>query len=165
VYTGVRRTPVCALLGDGLAAEFFATTLDAYLLLGIIAENGSDYGTADGKPATRTAAHARLARMSCEDRESCPESRTRQLASAVHERQLEIIRRAVECVVARMARPPRVAIVSGAGEFLAAEVLRTDAWSDVRQISFAQTFGRAASDAACAFALAKLGEDLSTRAT
>src|SRR5439155_1586656 len=33
VYTGVRRTPACALLGGGGAAEFFATTLDVYLLL------------------------------------------------------------------------------------------------------------------------------------
>src|SRR5262249_4761154 len=30
VYTGVRRTPVCALLGAKGAAEFFATTLDVY---------------------------------------------------------------------------------------------------------------------------------------
>src|SRR5262245_60369629 len=39
VYTGVRRTPLCALMGPkwgqySLAAEFFATTLDVYLVLG-----------------------------------------------------------------------------------------------------------------------------------
>src|SRR5262245_32221527 len=34
VYTGVRRTPVCAVLGnEGLASEFFATTHDVYVAL------------------------------------------------------------------------------------------------------------------------------------
>src|SRR5262249_24868818 len=32
VYTGIRRTPICALLGGNIAAEVFATTLDAYLV-------------------------------------------------------------------------------------------------------------------------------------
>src|SRR5262249_3527494 len=30
IYTGVRRTPLCAILGFNGAAELFATTLDAY---------------------------------------------------------------------------------------------------------------------------------------
>jgi uncharacterized hydantoinase/oxoprolinase family protein len=30
---GARRTPLCALLGADGAAEFFATTLDVYLIL------------------------------------------------------------------------------------------------------------------------------------
>ena len=61
VYTGVRRTPLCALAGG--AAELFATTLDVYLLLDWIAEDAADRNTADGRPATKAAAHARLARM------------------------------------------------------------------------------------------------------
>jgi probable H4MPT-linked C1 transfer pathway protein len=44
VYTGVRRTPLCALLAGEGAAEVFATTLDAYLLQGELA----------GIPRTRT---------------------------------------------------------------------------------------------------------------
>src|SRR5205085_10035094 len=63
VYTGVRRTPVCALTdGDG-AAELFATTLDVYLILGKIPEDSTNLDTADGRPATIDLAHARLARM------------------------------------------------------------------------------------------------------
>ena len=62
VYTGVSRTPVCAVLGESVAAEWFATTLDVYLLLGDIAEDADDRRTADGRPATREHAHARLAR-------------------------------------------------------------------------------------------------------
>src|SRR5262249_43756645 len=34
LYTGVRRTPLCAVLGSRVAAELFATTLDAYLFRG-----------------------------------------------------------------------------------------------------------------------------------
>src|SRR5262249_59450212 len=72
VYTGVRRTPVCALMdGDGMA-EFFATTLDVYLVLGRIPEDRSDRDTADGRPATVDFAHARLARMLGGDSEMTP---------------------------------------------------------------------------------------------
>ena len=50
VYTGTRRTPVCALLGPKVAAELFATTLDVYLVLGLIPEDEEDCNTADGRP-------------------------------------------------------------------------------------------------------------------
>jgi len=30
VYTGIRRTPICAVLNRDVAAELFATMLDAY---------------------------------------------------------------------------------------------------------------------------------------
>src|SRR5258708_819144 len=76
VYTGVRRTPRCALMGSCGAAEFFAPTLDVHLILDFIAEDPADCNTADGRPATKTAAHARLARMMCADLEtSTPEER------------------------------------------------------------------------------------------
>ena len=63
----MRRTPLCAVLGAGVAAEFFATTLDVNLVQGRIKEDPTDTNTADGRPASRTAAHARLARMLCAD--------------------------------------------------------------------------------------------------
>jgi probable H4MPT-linked C1 transfer pathway protein len=71
LYTGVRRTPVAALLGASVAAELFATTLDVYLVLGEVPEDAADRGTADGRAATRRAARARLARMLCADVETC----------------------------------------------------------------------------------------------
>ena len=61
VYTGARRTPVCALLCSPLMTELFATTLDAYLMLELVADSAVDCDTADGRPATRNFAHARLA--------------------------------------------------------------------------------------------------------
>ncbi len=70
VYTGVRRTPLCAFVGFRIAAELFATTLDAYLLLGYIPEDAMDANTADGRPATKAYAEARIARMFCADVET-----------------------------------------------------------------------------------------------
>src|SRR5262249_6312948 len=68
VYRGVRRPPVCAVLGnEGLAAEFFATTHDVHVALGLVPEDSSDTDTADHRPATTENAHARLARMFCAD--------------------------------------------------------------------------------------------------
>ncbi len=63
VYTGGRRTPVCALVQEGVATELFATTQDAYLVLNLAGESPDDCNTADGRPATRAAADLRLARM------------------------------------------------------------------------------------------------------
>jgi probable H4MPT-linked C1 transfer pathway protein len=92
VYTGVRRTPACALLGAGGAAEFFATTLDVYLLLEQIAEDEHDTDTADGRPATREYAHRRLARMLCGDAETV----TRTAAVALAKRLALVQRQAID---------------------------------------------------------------------
>ncbi len=78
IYTGMRRTPVCAIaptlrLNDvsiPTMAEWFATTDDAYLLLGLVDEDEHDTETADGQPRTVAAAHTRMARMIGEDAES-----------------------------------------------------------------------------------------------
>ena len=75
VYTGVERTPLAAVVSRlpwragqcPLAAELFATTADAYLLLGDLPEEPTNLDTADGRPRTRSAAHARIARMFCAD--------------------------------------------------------------------------------------------------
>lgn len=90
VYTGVRRTPVCAIL-PRYAAELFATTLDAYLILGSIPEDPNDRDTADGRPATRKYAHARLARMYCADVEMVPEENIRILAEGIRDQQISRI--------------------------------------------------------------------------
>ena len=60
VYRGVRRTPICCNSQSCIAAELFATTLDAFLLLNKIPENTEDRSTADGRPASKPFAHARL---------------------------------------------------------------------------------------------------------
>jgi probable H4MPT-linked C1 transfer pathway protein len=160
LYTGVRRTPVCALMGLSGAAELFATTLDAYLLLGLIPEDAGDCGTADGRPATRAKAHARLARMLCADGESLSESDTLELARRVQRRQADGVREAVVAVAARLPEPPAGVVVAGSGEFLALAALReVPSLSHIAAVSVAERLGPAISNAACAYALAVLARE------
>jgi probable H4MPT-linked C1 transfer pathway protein len=88
VYSGVRRTPICALLGSDVAAELFATTRDAYLLLGLVPEDATDTDTADGRPATRDHAHARMSRMVCGDAETTWADITQALAGRARDVQI-----------------------------------------------------------------------------
>ena len=67
-------------MGWRVAAELFATTLDVYLTLGLIREDATDCDTANGRPATRAFARARLARMLGGDAETVSEEQTEQLA-------------------------------------------------------------------------------------
>src|SRR5262249_9830757 len=97
VYAGVRRTPVCAVMSWLTAAELLATTLDAYLILGLIAEDENDRDTADGRPATRKYAHVRLARMYCADAEMVPEENIRIFAEGIRDQQRQ---RICECLSA-----------------------------------------------------------------
>src|SRR5262245_64522603 len=71
IHLGVKRTPLCALLGVHHAAEFFATTGDLFLVLAFSPEEPANCDTADGRPATKAAAAARLARMLGGDAETC----------------------------------------------------------------------------------------------
>jgi probable H4MPT-linked C1 transfer pathway protein len=125
VYRGVRRTPLC-VLSDVAAAELFATTQDVFLALGTTPEDPSDRDTADGRPATRAAAHARLARMLCADLESTSEKERLDLAGYFAFRLTEALARAVRHVAQRyfLDDKPSAAVVSGSGEFLARRVLR-----------------------------------------
>lgn len=160
VYTGVRRTPVCAFLGTAGAAEFFATTLDAYLLLGMMPEDGVDLDTADGRPAIRAAAAARLARMVCGDRETIPKAQVLELARRVHELQVQLLRQAVAVVAEQLPEPPRGVLLAGSGEFLARAALRDHpVLRSVAVQSLADTLGVERSRAACAHAVAVLAAE------
>ncbi len=116
-YTGVRRTPVCAMVrsvpllnvsgmkADGLdegscceipvAAELFATSLDVHLITGDITPNEQDTDTADGRPATRQAALNRLAHMLCCDMSEVSESQLCHIAGYVADQQVAIISEAI----------------------------------------------------------------------
>ena len=63
IYTGAKRTPLCALMDHESMAEFFATTEDCYVLLGKLPEKPNARETADGRPMTQAYAHYRIARM------------------------------------------------------------------------------------------------------
>jgi probable H4MPT-linked C1 transfer pathway protein len=156
VYTGVRRTPVCALLGDAAVAELFATTLDAYLLLDEIEEDPTDRFTADGRPALKTATHARLARMLGADPDMCQPDDTLALAAEIKARQIRLLHQAVQDVSDSLENPPEAAILAGSGEFLAEQVLGDMTHLPLRQISLSRKLGPVVSQAACAFAVAIL---------
>jgi probable H4MPT-linked C1 transfer pathway protein len=159
VYTGIRRTPVCALSGRGIAAELFATTLDAYLILGEIEEDDSDQFTADGRAATKQAAHARLARMLGADADTCKLEDTLALAREVKGRQLSIVRDAAQIVASTLPFAPRTIVLAGSGEFLAEQIVRADSPTELERISLAKQLGPALSQSACAYAVAVLASE------
>jgi (4-(4-[2-(gamma-L-glutamylamino)ethyl]phenoxymethyl)furan-2-yl)methanamine synthase len=159
VYTGVRRTPLCALLGGLAAAEWFATTLDVYLLLGDLAEENRNLDTADGRPATVAAAHGRLARMLCGDSETCSREETCRLAQDVQDRQLRLIRDAVEQVAGLLGEPPRAFILAGSGEFLARRAIDGPPALGGSRLSLAESLGSSISESACAYAVAVLAAE------
>ena len=166
LYTGVERSPVCSVLGYlpyrrqlcPVAQELFATTSDAYLTLSELPEEPDNRNTADGRPATRDAARARLARMICADTTSFDEADAMIAAEAIRRQQTERIARAVAQVVARQQQSPASVVVSGAGEFLARCVIEQMNLA-VRLVSLGDELGPALSQCAPAHALAVLARE------
>jgi len=164
VYAGTRRTPVCALATElefrgrptGLAAELFATTLDVYLTLGLIAPDPSDLATADGRSATIEAARSRLARMVGADLDGFTPEDAHNFATAA-DRSLRdrLLTSAERVCTARIGRPDCV-IVAGSGEFLARRLADHLVRSEGPSISLEESWGKQRSSAACAYALVLL---------
>jgi probable H4MPT-linked C1 transfer pathway protein len=161
VYTGVRRTPLCAVLGGGVAAELFATTLDVFLVLGSIAEDATYRQTADGRPATRAAAHARLARMLCADPDSFDQQETTKLAQRALLRQVYQLTMAFDHVLRSLPRGADTVVLAGEGEFLARLVLsQQNSFRGGTVISLSEKLGFERSCAACAYAVAVLAQEM-----
>jgi probable H4MPT-linked C1 transfer pathway protein len=180
VYTGVRRTPLCAIMGWHGAAELFATTHDVYLTLGQILEDPADCETADGRPATQAHARARLARMYGGDIETIAPQRIQQLAEWVHQEQLDRLSDCLRRVRGRLeampihrvspglagwheddldeAKPSRTDltyVVSGSGEFLARRVIETEP-ANAAVLALTDQLGPEISACAPAYAVAVL---------
>jgi probable H4MPT-linked C1 transfer pathway protein len=158
VYTGVRRTPVMALLPPGrYAAELFATTLDVYLLTGDIPEVADDCDTADGRPATKTCAHARISRMLGGDQDVIDLEGTNRVAQEVRLVQRRILRLA-DPLVAAFANSQVTFVTSGSGEFLTLWILANG--MDIRHvISLTERFGPDLATCAPAYAVAVLAAE------
>jgi probable H4MPT-linked C1 transfer pathway protein len=167
VYAGVRRTPVCAIANElpwrdaaiGLCAEWFATTLDVYLMLGAIAPNPTDTATADSRPATPELARNRLARMVGADETTFSMADAIAVSRAIDEKLRARLTRAACRVIAAAGSAPERIIVAGSGEFLARRAATEVAPSGSVVISLAETWGVAQSTAACARALVELVRD------
>jgi probable H4MPT-linked C1 transfer pathway protein len=164
IYAGIRRTPVCALATElpfrgvptGLAAELFATTLDVYLTLGDLPPDPADLATADGRPATVTAARDRLARMVGADRGGFSAADAAQLARAADQALMDRLARAAERACRASVGMPRGAIVAGAGAVLAHRLAERLLQPGEPIISLHQVWGPVASTAGCAHALVAL---------
>ena len=167
VYTGVRRTPVLAVTDHlpyharscPVAAELFATMLDAYLLTGDLPEappgSGSPGATADGRAVSREHAHDRMARMVCADRETFDQDDALAAARFLVAAQEKKVRQALLQVAERLGGPLEGAVVSGEGEFVLRRAIHR-IWPRCEIVAFSERFGADASRAACAHALARI---------
>jgi hypothetical protein len=183
IYTGVRRTPVCALAGSvplrmhgpevdptdiPLAAELFATTLDVHLLTRDEAEDLADTGTADGRAATREWAANRLAHQICCDSTDLEDWQLREMAEWLAERQIQQLASGVRRQALELERQLTAAgrrgellqpLICGSGAFLAERVI---AASGIRCLPVAELSGmfvRNISACAAAFATARLAAE------
>ncbi|MBI1901214.1 MAG: H4MPT-linked C1 transfer pathway protein [Planctomycetia bacterium] len=127
VYTGVARSPVCAMASSlpwrgkrcPTAQELFSTALDAYVVLCDVAEDEANSDTADGRPATKALARDRLARSICADREMFSDEDALLAAKAIEQAQLAKLGVAAQGVLVRLPSPPPAVVIAGSGEFLA----------------------------------------------
>ena len=160
VYIGVRRTPLCAVLADGAAAELFATTHDLFLVLGWVPEEPGNCDTADGRPATRAAAELRLARMECDDLETSTPEERKKLAKWTLFNVVTSLHFALQRIAKRWREPPRKVILSGEGTFLALHLLKEQkAIPPCPTVRLHDTLGAEVSRAACAYAVAVLAAE------
>jgi len=128
VYTGVLRTPVCAIvrsvpLGGGpcpVAAEHFAVAADVHCWLGNIGESSYVCETPDGKGRSRPEAGTRLARMVCADAETLTDAEITTIAQSVARAQTSRIEDGIRKVRDRFGpAAPSTALLLGEGAFLA----------------------------------------------
>lgn len=165
VYSGVRRTPVCAVakyvpLEDGqcrLAAELFATMHDVYLLLEKIVEDEEEQSNTDGRPATVAYAHKRLARMCCCDALELTRTEAIEMSQFLMDEQVGQLQAALNSVCSRMQGGCQSLLVSGSGSFLAEQIIAEhETLSSLPVIDVSAMFSQALAESACAFALAQL---------
>lgn len=165
VYSGVGRTPICALVRAlpwrgqmcPVAAEVFATTADAYLVLGNIREDTTANWTADGRPLTIECARQRLARQLCADAGEFAAEDIERMARCVRECQLRTLTDAIQATAGGVSTSASMAVVGGTGEFLARAAVES-ARSGWGIQSLAERLGPDASRCGPAFALAMLAE-------
>lgn len=166
IYAGVERTPVCALVSDlpyrnqacPIARELFATTRDVYTILGQLPEQPMNHDTADGRPATKAASRARIARMICADGEEFNHRDAILAAESVADALTKVILEGIQRVTNTCSFEPTRVIISGHGAF-AAKTAMERAGVPWKQLALANEIGAAASRCAPAHALAVLARE------
>jgi probable H4MPT-linked C1 transfer pathway protein len=172
IYTGVERSPVAGIVrevpyrGDTCQVmnELFATTGDVYLLTDELTESRSNRRTADGEPATKSAARRRLGRLIGAPDNEFNHRDAALIAQHVVDTQVQMISNALQIVESRLDESPQHMIIAGQGEFLAARVIRALGLHESRKvISLAKRLGPRVSRAAPAYALAKIAVEMQTQ--
>jgi len=170
VYTGIERSPVCAVVSlvtyrgrsCPVVHEVFATMRDCYMILDQLPDDPANLQTADGKPATRPFARARLARMIAADSLEFNHRDAVALAQSAADAQVSRLAGAIQQVAQALPTPPESIIVSGHGEFLAREALDLSQISS-RIVSLAKELGSSVSRSASAHALAVIARELAAK--
>lgn len=165
-YSGVERSPVCAVTQSvpyrgatcAVAQEYFATMRDIYLLAGKLPESPSDLSTADGRPATKAYAKARLGRMICADETQFHHRDAATMAQFVADLHMRQLSARLQRVAEAQQSPPATIVTSGLGEFLAQSALQELGW-EIEQVSLNATLGTEISKSATAYALAVLASE------
>ena len=167
VYTGALRTPAEAVAAAvpfrggpcAVSAEGFALIGDAHLWAGRLRLQDYSVATPDGRPATREFAGERLARVVCGDRELLDEAAIDAIAGALVEAQLDTVANAIARV--RRRHPGlATAVVTGLGEWIAAEAA---ARNGLAVVSLADHLGDAARTAPAAAVAVLLAEQRAGR--
>ncbi len=170
VYTGVERSPVCAVAslvpyrGQScpVVHELFATMRDAYLILDKCEEAPTNTQTADGKPATKAHARARLGRMIAADDVEFNHKDAVAIAESAADAQVSRLAAAIQQVSGTLPRPPQLAIVAGQGEFLAYDAIEF-LQMPCPVVSLGKELGGPVSRCAPAHALAVLARELTAK--
>ena len=166
IYSGVGRSPVAACLPAvqfrnrrfPVAQEFFSSTLDVYLLLDHAIEEPNNCLTADGQPATKRFAAARLARMLCADVEELSTSEILDFALQVAVAQHKLLLKGLETVLFTHKSIPRRFVVCGQGEWLAKELVKQTG-SSSQTIAVNTLLSKSASQVGPAHAVAVLATE------
>lgn len=168
IYIGVERTPICGvthtvnLRGQTcqVANEWFASTLDVYLVLGLIDEQPEYRLTCDGRSATREFAKTRLARTVCADADELTWTSVNEMARQLNQICVRRIADQIERVTATLKTPVELTVICGHGDFLAESALdAAGVWTHRDYLN--DLVGRHASRAAPAYAMAVLAEERS----
>ncbi len=160
VYLGAVRTPVEAIvravpLGAGWAgvsAEGFALVGDVHVWRGTISSTVYTAPTPDGRPAARTFAAERIARVVCADREMLDEKAINAIATYVGDAQ---VARTAGAIARVRERHPSLStgVVAGIGAAIAEAACRQ---AGLQPIALSDTLGVAAAECAPAAAVALL---------
>ena len=161
-YAGTLRTNLAYLLekvkvADGdcnIASELFATTADAYLLLGDINEESYTCETADGAGKSKNDAMRRLARVVCADMTEISADEIYNIAAQVKERQIKHLCESIS-IVAEKNGLNRI-VSAGLGEFMIREAAKRLGFEC---ISVADKWGNDISKVFPAYAAARILED------